>query len=291
MSQEPVVIGQIEQPTTLGEGAAGGPHSSGQLVKLTGAAATKEEQSLSAIVGTEGVTTVDGWAKWAKVGRRQRTAMTVFEGYEPYAISVPILLDARFLGHSDIEHQVAILEWMGGRGTLFRGHPYAEGEGEPPLIEISSDSELVPKWCQSRGHGNGTLSVLEHIEYNMLGREWVPPIRRNINSHGAGRRTRQAATLTLLEYVGAPDARSNAIVHDVNLLRAQEHTYETWTVHDGVNTFTRIAKYYNRRDHRRISEAAREIQKANPKLGASVTKTLPHGAKVRVPLSATDKRA
>jgi hypothetical protein len=293
------VVGQEAQPIT--GGAAPAPGVSSQLVTLTGklgAVTPKgklvgpEEHHILALLGSEGVTPTDGWGKWAKPGRRQRTALTVLEGYNPYTITVPLLLDAGFLGFEDVEKQCSILEWFGGRGTLFRGKPGHPGQGEPPLIEVSSTSELVPKWCQSgRGSEGSTLYVLENpIEYNMCGRDFITPVRRGASEPGAGRRTRQAATLTLVQYGGAAGNTSDSAANRFNVSQAQGNSFLTFTVSDNVNTFTKIAKHLNRSDPAHIPDAAREIQQANAKYGASVYKRLPHGAKIRVPESATARR-
>jgi hypothetical protein len=302
MSPElPQVIGQHAQPTTSSQPGAFPPGVSSHIVTLTGKLGGvtpkgklvgPEEHHIPALLGSEGVTPTDGWGKWAEVGRRQRTALTVLEGYAPYTITVPILLDAGYLGFDDIEGQCSILEWFGGRGTLFRGKPGHPGQGEPPVIEVSSESELVPKWCQSGlGPAGSTLYVLQTpIEYNMCGREWITPIRRSASEPGAGRRIRQAATLTLVQYNGAAGNTSDSAANRFNVAQAQGNSFIPFTVSDNINTFTRIAKHFNHTDPGRIPEAARKIQQANTKYGASVYKTLPRGAKIRVPESATQKR-
>lgn len=275
--------------------------SAQQLVTITGKLGAltpgkqpgyvKEEHQLQAIVGTEGVTTTGGWAKWAKQQRRQRTSVTTLEGYDPYAITIPVLLDAAFLGKADVEQDCRVIEWFGGRGTLFAGRPGHPGEGEPPLLEVASDSELVPFWCQSgRGNDGSVIYVLDSLEFNMLGREWVPPIRQAANTSTPGRRIRQAANLNLLQYVGTSADTSDSAANRLNVLRKQEHSYLAFTVTDSINTFLKIAKHFNITDPARISEAAREIQRANSRYGASVTKPIPRGAHINVPESATAKR-
>ena len=251
-----------------------------------------EEHTLTGILGEEGATPTDGWAKWAEVERRQRESVTVLQGYPAYKITLPLLLDAHALGVSDVEGLVSILEWFGGRGTLFQGKPGAAGVGESPLLELSSESDLVPAWMQSgRGREGQTYYVLQGpIEYNMFGREFIKPARKGSGEHGAGRRIRQAANLTLMAYVGTSADTSDSVANRVNILRKQEETYVSFTVGDSINTFTRIAKHFNRRDPARIPDAAREIQQANTKYGASVNKNLPRGARIKVPESATGKR-
>lgn len=261
-------------------GVLGGTGARGHIVH--------ERHEVTGTLGTEGVTPTDGWAKWAEMPRRQRTSLTVLEGYPAYKITVPLLLDVNVIRprnsrdeqEVDIEGYVERLEWMAGRGRLFKHAPGEPGIGEPPLVSIESKSNLVPFWCQNKGGGE-IYWHLEDIAYNTMGREWVPPVR----TETTGRRTRQAATLTLLQNVEAMGAGEKGIIS--RLLKQQETAYRTFTVGGGTNTFLKIAKYFNRTAPARIPDAAREIQHANSGLGASVTKLLPHGAHVRVPESAT----
>ncbi len=264
----------------------------GALTPHKGKGFVTEEQTVVGTLGSEGVTTTDGWGKWSKVARRQRTAITVLEGYEPYTITVPLLLDAGFLGIEDVEQEVKKLEWMGGRATMFQGKPGHPGQGETPLIELTSESRLVPYWCQStRGSEGSVLYVVEKIEYNILGREWITPIRLPSGPR-VGARTRQACTLTLLQYVGSSAATLDSAANRVAVLKEQQNTYgKTFIVEDGHNTFMKIAAYLNSTDASNIPTAAQEIQKANSKLGASVYKQLNRGAKVRIPESATPARS
>lgn len=268
--------------------------SPAQLVTLTGKLGGTEEQVLTAIVGQEGVTPTDGWSKWAQVERRQRTAVTVLQGYAPYTITLPLLLDAQALGLADVEGLCSILEWFGGRGALFHGNPGKAGEGESPLITLFSTSALIPAWIQNRGEKGLDYVLQTPIEYNMLGREWIVPIRKGSGEPGAGRRVRQAANLTLVQYVEAPigGGGADSAAARLNALDKQEHTYirPDFTVTAAVDTFIKIAGRYNRTTPERISDAAQEIQQANSRYGASVHKKLPVGAKIRIPESATSKR-
>ncbi len=263
----------------------------GALTPHKGKGFVTEEQTVVGTVGSEGVTTTDGWGKWTKVNRRQRIDVTVLEGYAPYTITVPLLLDAKFLGLEDIEQEVKKLEWMGGRGTMFQGKPGRPGQGETPLIELTCESRLVPYWCQStRGKEGSILYVLEKIEYNMMGREWIAPIRIP-SGHRVGARTRQACTLTLLQYVGPMAATLDSAANRLAILKHQQHIFgKPFLVEDGHNTFMKIAAYLNNSDPSNIPAAAREIQQANPKLGASVYKRLNRGTRVRIPESATPAR-
>lgn len=250
-----------------------------------------EEQTVVGTLGSEGVTVVDGWGRWSKVQRRQRTAITVLEGYEPYTIELPLLLDAPSLGREDVEQEVKKLEWFGGRGTIFSHKPGYPGQGETPLLELTANSRLVPYWCQSNKGSEGSIRyVLEKIEYNVLGHESVAPIRLPSGDR-AGARTRQACTLTLLQYKSPSAAILDSAANRLAILKEQKKTFgPPFTVDDAHDTFLKIASYLNSSDPRNISTAATEIARANPKLGASIHKRLKRGTKVQVPLSATPAR-
>src|SRR6202044_4270205 len=99
-------------------------------------------------------------------------------------------------------------------------------------------------------------------------------IRERLPPGGKGDRIRQAVTVTLTQYEGAiGNDGLDSPVNRANALRDLKHDYKSFTVADGINTFRKIAKHFNR-NPKRISPAAREIAKANPKLGASVDKRL-----------------
>lgn len=275
-----------QRVTLLGKIGALGKHSNKPL---------EESQEVIGLIGTEGITVTAGYGKWTKVARMQRTALTVLEDYEPYAIDLPLILDVQASRpvnkageeSSDIEEYVNRMEWMGGRGSLFKNAPGKPGEGETPIIAISSAGSLVPNWMQQGKEGGEILWVIEKLEYNTMGREWVLPIRHE----KTGRRIRQALNVSLLEYSGAPNAHYDSQANRVRILQTQSQKMELFTVEGGVNTFLRIAKHYlGSAEHSRIPDAARELQKVNAKYGASITKILPHGAKIRVPESVTKRR-
>lgn len=305
----PRVLGETNQPPSPREARelaarlkalAPVPHEA-QLVYLLGKVATapqhqvhEEVQEVTGLLGTEGINQTAGWGKWAKVARMQRTALTVLEEYEPVMITLPLILDVGVATprngkgepEEDIEEFVNRLEWMGGRGTLFRGEPAQAGEGETPLISIGSNGALVPNWLQQGKGGGKVLWVLEKLEWNTLGREWILPLRHE----RTGRRIRQALTLSLIEYSGAPNARYDSTAQRVNVLHLQSAT-RLITVGGGLDSFIAIAKYLlGGAEHSRIPDAAREIQKANPRYGTDLYKALPRGARIQVPETATKRR-
>jgi hypothetical protein len=269
-----------------------GPSEIGLLGELTAVAANAvvvrraipavdQSPRPQAICGTEGVVVTSGYGKWNNIDRRQRTSLTILSGFDPYTITVPLILDG-VAELESVEGELEKLEWMGLRGLLVgssgpeeegKFHP---GEGETPTIEVLG--KLVPPEVSSPK----IRFVLTGIEYNMAGRELILPVRRK-----DGERVRQAVTLTFTQYNPAMGA-SQSPAQRAKVVDKEKHELKPFVVHDGINTFRRIAKHYRARD---ISGAAREIQKANAKLGASVDKVLKHGTKVKVPRSATSQRA
>lgn len=299
---EPEVIAQWPQPITVGDSPTPITDARvaleelerelkrarigliGTLAALVGTRANhrhlvEEVHHVNAICGTEGVTVTGGFAKWQTVGRRQRIGVSVLEGYDPYTITVPLIFDS--LGDpKGVEDEIEVLEWMAGRGRLFRGRPGHSGEGETPLLQIyaASGSKLVPPECTTKD----IRFVVTNIEFNTCGRDWIQPIREP-----NGIRIRQAVTVTLTQYESGGGRGLDSPANRAQVAGKQKHEYRTFTVGDGVNTFRKIAAKLNTNPNR-IGPAAREIADANPKLGASVDKRLNRGTRVRYPLSATD---
>jgi hypothetical protein len=278
----PPPVGE-EGPTRASVEKSLGPSDIGLLGELTAVAgkAVVVRHAIRAICATEGIVVTAGYGKWKNVDRRQRTSLTLLEGFDPYTITVPLILDG-VANLESVEEELEKLEWMGLRGLLVgasdaeREGKFHPGQGETPTIEVLG--KLVPSAVSSPD----IRFVLTGVEYNMAGRELILPVRR-----GDGERVRQALTLTLTQYISSKGA-SQSPAQRAAAIKAEEHEYKHFVVSDGIDTFRKIAKHYRAAD---ISGAAREIQKANSKLGASVDKVLKHGTKVKVPRSATSERA
>ena len=108
--------------------------------------------SVEVLAGDGAPTPSGGYAKWAHIPRPQRTAITVFEGYEPMTLSVPVLFDAvRQNGvREDVENQIQWLEWMAGRGIKHH-EPFKVGEGRPPLLQIYAANGSGNRGVRSSG--------------------------------------------------------------------------------------------------------------------------------------------
>lgn len=122
----------------------------------------------------DGIPTVTGgYGGWATQARPLKKSLTVWQGIDPYELTIPVLLDGHQTNTS-VEGDCGQLERLAGA---------ARAHGEPPLIRIVG---AVP-------HAADTTWVVKTLE-------WGDPV---IYSED-GYRTRQGATLDLLEYV-APD--------------------------------------------------------------------------------------
>jgi hypothetical protein len=265
----------------------------GTLVALAGSNpehqhVLEEEYALNAICGTEGVKITGGWGKWKIVGRPQRVGITVLEGYDPMTVTIPLIIDK---AGASVESEIAILEWLGGRGRLFKHRPGYAGQGDTPLIELYStngseqQTALVPRILQDEGKSEIRF-VVSNIEYDICGREYIQAIRNK-----QFERIRQAATVTLLQYEGAMGNSLDSPANRKNVNRQLKNDFVWVTTRKGMDSFKTIAKAYNKHQHANIAKAAREIQKANPKLGASVDKKFRIGIRVKVPLTASDLKA
>lgn len=170
---------------------------------------------VEAPLGEEVPTITGGYALWQETARPRRVSLTDYVGRSPFRQTVSIILDGFAAGES-VEPVIKRLEQMASPG---------QGRAEPPILTIAGPLPRVEgQW------------VLEPPE-------WGPALR-----DGAGQRTRQAATLTLLELV--EDER-------VKDLKARPSNPRFYTVKRG-DTLRSIAA-------RKLGKAARwrEIAKLN----------------------------
>ena len=207
-------------------------------------------ESVKVLIGDGGVRIVDGFGGWVAQERPRRTARTVWEGYQPLTLEIPVLFRTLRVNDWDdgkrIEADCIMLGMMAGRGepspepqqknnkvityTIKKTDTYAkianskkvdladllqlnnikdpskikrgnklrlpkdterQPFGQPPVLELSADGSLIP------------YNDLSWSEEGLERRQWViqdiawEPGRRNI----WGDRIRQAATVTVLQYV------------------------------------------------------------------------------------------
>lgn len=142
--------------------------------------------------GDSAPTVKEGYAKYESVDRPMRTGLTLFTGYDPITLDVPITFDA-FVSRRgmDVERDIALLERMAGRG-IFKG----AGVGFPGYVNISSTDNkgsvvpLIPRAFQDHPtNPNPPKWVVLPIEWD------EEPIRNK-----EGNRIRQKAVVSLMQY-------------------------------------------------------------------------------------------
>lgn len=136
---------------------------------------------------------VDGYAKFEVVDRPERTGLTVFTGYNPVVMEVPIRFEA-FLSPEEadqVERDIALLERMAGRGE-FAG----AARGEPAVIRISTTNArgqvvpLVPRNYQwTTGNPHAPVWRVTNIDWD------TNPLRAR-----GGSRVRQGAVVTVQQH-------------------------------------------------------------------------------------------
>lgn len=144
----------------------------------------------------------EGYAKYETVDRPMRTGLTLFTGFDPIVMEVPVTFDAVMSREGEaLERDIACLERMAGRG-IFHG----AGTGFPGYVNVSvTDNRgnvvpLIPRSLQAhKSNTNPPKWVVSGIEWD------DEPLRNK-----AGNRIRQKAVVTLMQYV------------QVGLLRAPE---------------------------------------------------------------------
>jgi hypothetical protein len=134
---------------------------------------------------------VGGYAKLSTLDRPERVGLTVFDGYDPVKMEVPIRFEAENRQGVAIEDDIALLERMAGRGD-FQGTAI----GPPPVVHVSTtgpSGEVVPliprNYQWSPQNRTGPLWRIADIDWD------ANPIR-NVG----GNRIRQLATVTVQQH-------------------------------------------------------------------------------------------
>jgi hypothetical protein len=158
------------------------------------------EAFFAVLAGDGGPQIISGYARIEQIPRSERAALSVFTGYDPIVMELPVRFEAE-PGHNgvDIENDIAELEKMCGRGN-FTG----AAQGAPPRISVSTVTtdktiiNLIPaayQWSEN----NKSAPV-----WWISGLQWGGDVWRDDD----GNRIRQTATVTLTQYV-RPDLLGN----------------------------------------------------------------------------------
>jgi hypothetical protein len=233
-------------------------------------------RSFTVLANEEGIEPTEGWANLQKVQRFQRVSLTIPEGYDPYAITVPILFDGVARVQRSVEPDIETLEWMAGRAA------HGEAKGPPPQVSVFSTdhqgnlTNLVPKQFQTV-HGASQQWYITAITFDSsptgLVRAGLPFSSRTGIS--VGDRVRQAAVVTLTEIV----VTSSAIQEERKAREEAKGRFETIRTNSTVNTIRKVAASVG------SPESWDEILKANQNVTTNPDRTLRSNTKIRVPLT------
>ena len=271
------------------------PWTPGQVYSFVGSLTNVAEVNtyqFFVLAGDGAPTITAGFVKLNVIDRPQRKGFTVPAGYDPITLSVPVQFESWVSqppGQSAIysedaagndgtvETDIQKLEWMAGRGKLysafFAGQVGAPATGDPPLVTVRSID------------GSGRETNL--IPPNLHGLDWIvasitydtSPLRGP-----SGNRRRQAATVTLTEFVAAagtgldsPSTRAKA-----RSTQASYGTYLTVGATSALNTIGKLTETYasNPTFQTKLAVLAFNKAKLNVK---SVNQVLPAGTVVLIP--------
>jgi hypothetical protein len=184
----------------------------------------RNSAQFNVLAGDTPPTITDGYARITVLDRPQRTGLSVFTGYNPMVLRVPIRFEAidehgGWLDASgvEIEKDIKLLEQMAGRGQ-FQG----EGVGAPPILNVTTTNadgvytSLIPDSLQVQRAG-APIST----QWWVSSIEWDDEALRN----RAGNRIRQLAVVELTEYVKpAAVTASAAARHKTKHKKKKKHT-------------------------------------------------------------------
>ena len=260
------------------------PASAGQFIMFVGSLTNGSQSStrhFQVLAGDGAPVITGGWPKWQVIDRPQRLGMTVLQGYDPLTMTVPVMFDAVAHGSADqVEADIEILEWMAGRGRLYRGKPFYAATGDSPLVTVQTTNSA------------GVVIPLIPLSYQGPEVNWLVT---DISYDAAalrdkqGRRVRQSATVTLTQYVANEFGRgadSTAIRQTArNGLAGKTVPFK---VTRAADTYLKIAAKLGAAS--RTDDSARAIQQANKtnhdrRVASvrSIKAQLPIGATIRIP--------
>lgn len=149
--------------------------------------------TVSMMPGDQPPRITDGYAKYSTLDRPGRTGLTIFDGFNPMMMEIPIRFENfQFREGLQIERDIAKLERLAGRGN-FEG----TAVGSPPIIRVAvtgGSGNVVPlishNYQWSRQNPNAPKWRVQAIDWD------AEPLR-----NASGNRTRQLATVTLQQSI------------------------------------------------------------------------------------------
>jgi hypothetical protein len=199
------------------------PYQTNQLFTFSGTLPGSVGYTLNVLAGYQPPTLTGGWANISVVDRPLRLGYTIPTGYDPYTATIAIQFEnvvkqptAGASPLSNVEFDIQKREWMAGRGELYRtrqgASPLGPATGNPPLVTVVSldssgnQTNLIPRNMQD------LVWVITDIAYDTQvgsssgsGQQESGGVLRD----RSGTRNRQAAVVTLMQYIAGPGAENS----------------------------------------------------------------------------------
>jgi hypothetical protein len=257
-----------------------------QTLQFTGSLTDIAQTSVfafSVLAGAGAPTITGGWSVINTVNRSQRLGYTIPQGYNPMTMDIPIQFEAlvaqpsgKYMVTPNVEADIQVLHWMAGRGKLYASAAAngvgAPATGDPPIVNVGSydgngnETNLIPLDAQ------GVDWLISAIAYD------TSPILST-----AGSRIRQMATVSVIQYVGAPSTTADSPTTRAKARNSGTAGYAWRTSTDAQNT---IAKLTEKWAGASSTSAFQTVLAANPQLKiTSWSKALPKGKRVKIPNS------
>lgn len=242
-----------------------------------------------ALADTGQLNVTGGYAKINVVEVPRRRGLSVFAGYDPRTVTLPILLldmpyDESVAEQEPIvERQCAVLEWMAGRGKAVNGAQAPAAANESPyavsIISVNPSgysTRLVPTNYNARAHGVP--------EWFITGIQWGDSLRDQ-----QGTRRKQHLVLTLTENISPAGANEANTSHEANGI-GKWHSHIVKKYRGKGESVEQIVVFVLKiSDQQKISEVEKAILKRNREYkpaelkGKAVDSPLKVGSKLLIP--------
>lgn len=217
-----------------------------------------------------------GWPKIAIIDRARRLGYTNVTGYDPVTMDVPIQFEAMVdsqpgANGAQVEINIQKLEWMAGRGRDYattRPRVGSAAVGNPPIVTVASFNARKQQTSMIPPNLQNLSWLISGINYD------TSPVR-NTN----GDRVRQAATVTLTQYVPLPSAHTSKTKTPDGF-----KTYLTGQDGNGDTVKSVCARRLNTTATQKVAEVLKFCRQRNKRFPTtSASQHLPAGTKVFVP--------
>ena len=253
-SNNPAALNRQHGRPPFGMHGAYQPFTPQQTYVFAGRQTDGQGYTFRVLAGFGGPKVTQGWPKVNVVDRPLRLGFTIPAGYDPFAVDIPVQFEAltdrstgRAAVSADLEYDIQKLEWMAGRGRLYaakNGRTAAgPAAGSPPIVSVASldahgnQTDLIPR----------NLHKLDWVVTNIQYDNTIPLTSGQMPASGGmirdrdGHRVRQAATVSLLQYIAAPGATNSAAARQQ--ARGNAGGYKTFYATRALDTIYKIVMF------------------------------------------------